>query len=326
MSEFLRLKKEEIAKKRIQKKQEQTDNASPVNMKNPSVMDLQRMVGNRGTQQLLAQRKAESAGGASLFIQTKMTVGAANDSYEQEADQVANQVVNGNGAENVQREGAMEEEEAQTKRMEIQRQEDGDDAVMQLKSMDIQRLGPAEDEDEGAVGAAPEGADNDAAEGSSAEGAANDVAAAEGANAAAEGQAPDVAQQEDEDAAGINMKRIQRSSMEDSFDVGGNVESSIQAKKGGGQTLDGGTKNFMESRFGHDFSNVNVHTDAESNSLNESLNARAFTTGSDVFFRSGEYNPNSSQGKELLAHELTHVVQQGGAGQLQKKNKDCDNC
>lgn len=324
MSEFLRLKKEEIAKKRIQKKQEQTDNASPVNMKNPSVMDLQRMVGNRGTQQLLAQRKAESAGGASLFIQTKMTVGAANDSYEQEADQVANQVVNGNGAENVQREGAMEEDEAdagvQAKRMEIQRQEDGDDAVMQLKGMDIQRMGPAEDEDEGAVGAAPEPEPEPEGE------ADNAPAAAEGANAAAEGQAPDVAQQEDEDAAGINMKRIQRSSMEDSFDVGGNVESSIQAKKGGGQTLDGGTKNFMESRFGHDFSNVNVHTDAESNSLNESLNARAFTTGSDVFFRSGEYNPSSSQGKELLAHELTHVVQQGGAGQLQKKNKDCDNC
>ena len=61
-----------------------------------------------------------------------------------------------------------------------------------------------------------------------------------------------------------------------------------------------------------DFGNVNIHTDSESDGFNQSLDARAFTLGSDVFFRQGEYEPDSDQGKELLAHELTHVVQQGG--------------
>ena len=65
--------------------------------------------------------------------------------------------------------------------------------------------------------------------------------------------------------------------------------------------------------MGSDFSSVRIHTGQESDSLNRSLSARAFTTGSDIFFRSGEYNPGSTQGQQLLAHELTHVVQQGAA-------------
>jgi hypothetical protein len=66
---------------------------------------------------------------------------------------------------------------------------------------------------------------------------------------------------------------------------------------------------------------VNIHADSEADSLNKQVGARAFTTGSDIFFRQGEYNPASSNGQELLAHELTHVVQQGGAG-VQKKAED----
>jgi hypothetical protein len=69
----------------------------------------------------------------------------------------------------------------------------------------------------------------------------------------------------------------------------------------------------MEGAMGTDFSSVRVHTGSESDSLNKSLSARAFTTGSDIFFRSGEYNPATTQGQQLLAHELTHVVQQGAA-------------
>jgi hypothetical protein len=70
----------------------------------------------------------------------------------------------------------------------------------------------------------------------------------------------------------------------------------------------------MESAFGADFGGVRVHTDAQADGLNRLLNARAFTTGHDIFFRRGEYSPGSSTGRELLAHELTHVVQQGSAG------------
>ena len=90
------------------------------------------------------------------------------------------------------------------------------------------------------------------------------------------------------------------------------VEQEIHRARSSGQALDQGVRSQMESSFEADFSGVRVHTDAHADTLNRSLNARAFTTGQDVFFRQGAYNPGSSSGRELLAHELTHVVQQGG--------------
>ena len=96
------------------------------------------------------------------------------------------------------------------------------------------------------------------------------------------------------------------------------VEQAIQRARGGGQALDGGVRTQMEPAFGSDFSGVRVHANAEADTLNHSLSARAFTTGQDIFFRQGAYNPGSSSGRELLAHELTHVVQQNG-DQVQRK-------
>lgn len=92
------------------------------------------------------------------------------------------------------------------------------------------------------------------------------------------------------------------------------VEQAIQRARGRGQALDSGVRTQMESAFGADFSGVRVHTGSEADTLNRALNARAFTTGQDIFFRQGDYNPGGSGGRKLLAHELTHVVQQGGAG------------
>lgn len=92
------------------------------------------------------------------------------------------------------------------------------------------------------------------------------------------------------------------------------VESAIQRERGCGQTLDGSIQRKMESAFGADFSGVRVHTNREAHSLNDSVNAIAFTTGQDIFFRDGAYDPSSSTGRKLLAHELTHVVQQTGPG------------
>jgi len=91
------------------------------------------------------------------------------------------------------------------------------------------------------------------------------------------------------------------------------VESSIQRARGGGHGLDGSVRAQMETSLGADLSGVRVHTGSEADRLNQAVSARAFTTGSDVFFRQGEYSPGSSTGRELLAHELTHVVQQDGA-------------
>jgi hypothetical protein len=66
----------------------------------------------------------------------------------------------------------------------------------------------------------------------------------------------------------------------------------------------------MEPRFGTDFSAVRVHTDSNAQSLARSVNAQAFTVGNDVVFGAGQYAPESDSGKRLLAHELTHVIQQ----------------
>ena len=99
------------------------------------------------------------------------------------------------------------------------------------------------------------------------------------------------------------------------------VESRIQQEQGRGEALPEQTRQQMEMGIGADFEGVQVHNDAESHTLNRSLNARAFTSGQDIFFGEGEYNPHSSDGQELIAHEMTHVVQQGGAPQAAPQTK-----
>lgn len=92
------------------------------------------------------------------------------------------------------------------------------------------------------------------------------------------------------------------------------VSNQIQSSKGGGSALEAPTQSFMESRFGADFSGVRIHTDHSAIQLSRELNAQAFTVGNDIYFNSGKYAPEASDGKHLLAHELTHVVQQNGSG------------
>ncbi len=93
------------------------------------------------------------------------------------------------------------------------------------------------------------------------------------------------------------------------------LETRINNKRGNGHPLSDNVREPMEQAFRTDFSEVRVHTDSEADALNQQLSAKAFTTGQDVFFREGEYSPGSSSGRALIAHELTHVVQQRG-GQL----------
>jgi hypothetical protein len=89
-----------------------------------------------------------------------------------------------------------------------------------------------------------------------------------------------------------------------------------QALSSGSQPLDAGTQATMQSRFGHDFSDVRVHTDEQAAESAQAVNARAYTVGKDMVFGSGEYAPGTSEGQKLIAHELTHVVQ-GREGGLQ---------
>lgn len=99
------------------------------------------------------------------------------------------------------------------------------------------------------------------------------------------------------------------------------VSQQIAASKGGGSTMNDTTRGFMENRFGNDFSQVRIHTDSNATQLSKSLNAQAFTVGNDIYFNEGKYNPSTQSGKHLLAHELTHTIQQSGVRRkIQKKD------
>lgn len=91
------------------------------------------------------------------------------------------------------------------------------------------------------------------------------------------------------------------------------VTAQINTVRGRGTPLDPGLREDMSAALGDSFADVRVHTDPLASTLAQSVQARAFTTGADIFFASGEYRPGGTAGRELLAHELTHVVQQRGA-------------
>jgi hypothetical protein len=98
---------------------------------------------------------------------------------------------------------------------------------------------------------------------------------------------------------------------EGSYELDEETTARINSERDSGQPLDGAVSEKMGTALGADFSDVRVHTSPEAGDLSSQLSARAFTTGKDIFFGKGEYTPGSSSGQELLAHELTHVVQQG---------------
>ncbi|MFL5764759.1 MAG: DUF4157 domain-containing protein [Bacteroidia bacterium] len=95
----------------------------------------------------------------------------------------------------------------------------------------------------------------------------------------------------------------------DGFDV------KLQGTKGQGQKLDTIQRKELENHTGTDLSSVNIHTNSNASEMSESINAKAFTHGQDIYFKEGQYNPSSNEGKSLLAHEVAHTVQQQGAVQ-----------
>jgi hypothetical protein len=204
----------------------------------------------------------------SLRPQAKLTIGQPGDSYEQEADSVAQQVMQrmaqpGNRQSIQRQEAPEEEEELQMKPLDIstlQRQEaPEEEEELQMKPLDISTL-----------------------------------------------QRQEAPEEEEELQMSPMVQRKGQGGMAATPDL----ETSINQARGGGQPLGDNIRKPMEQAFGANFGGVKVHTDSRSDQLNQSIQARAFTTGQDVFFRQGEYNPGSRGGQELLAHELTHVVQQ----------------
>jgi Domain of unknown function (DUF4157) len=119
--------------------------------------------------------------------------------------------------------------------------------------------------------------------------------------------------EEKEEKLHAKMDRIQFDG--DGAVVSSQIESSIQAQRGSGNSMDPITQTAMESSFEADFSSVKIHTDSTAVQMSRDLNAHAFTVGNDIFFNEGRYQPQTKWGAGLLAHELTHVVQQGAAVQ-----------
>src|SRR5258705_13457757 len=101
----------------------------------------------------------------------------------------------------------------------------------------------------------------------------------------------------------------------------GAVPLSVSAAlRASGQSLDAHTREYMEGRFGHDFGHVRIHTDTGAVDSARAVDALAYTVGQDVVFASGQYAPNTPAGRRLLAHELTHVLQQSaGSASLQPR-------
>jgi hypothetical protein len=104
-------------------------------------------------------------------------------------------------------------------------------------------------------------------------------------------------------------------------EVDASMESVIESIRGGGRPLPPSAREFFEPRFGYDFSQARVHTNPHAAELARSLQAQAFTVGRDVVFGDGQFAPETGGGKRLLAHELTHVLQQniGRAATLARK-------
>jgi Domain of unknown function (DUF4157) len=205
------------------------------------------------------------------MIQPKLTIGAPGDKYEQEADRMAQQVVQQLNApqstkseQSIQRETLPEEE---------------DELQMKPLADRIQRMEMPEEEEELQM-------------------------------------KPDVLQRETllEEEDELQMKSMVQRSFNGAMPASENLESAIAQARGSGQPLAVTIRQPMEQAFGADFSGVKVHTDSHSDRLNRSIQARAFTTGQDIFFSRGAYQPTSQGGQKLIAHELTHVVQQGQRG------------
>jgi hypothetical protein len=113
----------------------------------------------------------------------------------------------------------------------------------------------------------------------------------------------------DEEEA-VQAKRSGRSGLQ----MSGETRSTIDRLGNGGRSLSDRSREFFEPRFGSDFSDVRVHDGGAASKVARSINARAFTVGNNIVFGSGEYSPDSESGRRLIAHELTHVIQQRGQG------------
>jgi hypothetical protein len=200
---------------------------------------------------ILALQRAAGNGAVLGLIQAKLTVGPVGDRHEQQADRVAEQVLNTHLPSPARR-GAGSE---------VQRQEEEEEVTTQ----------------------------------------------------------PLVQRQDEEE---LQAKPLVQRQPGGSLEAGAELEGRLSAQRGRGSPLPDDARAFMAPRFGADFGGVRIHTGGEAVQMSKELKAQAFTHGQDVYFGAGRYEPATDAGKRLLAHELTHVVQQGGGGSTSSLPRD----
>lgn len=250
----------------------------------------------------------EKAGGGDFFkpgagkapaVQAKMTVNKPGDKFEQEADKMADKVMRMPAPgkdEKIQR--APEEKIQRAPEEKIQKRED--DRVMKMGT-GVEKVQKAEVKDE-------------------------KVQKAEVKEEKVQKKPDDrimrkeeIQKAEQEKVQKKEEEKVQRKGGEGAGSVAAQTQSAIQSQTTGGQQMASETRGFMESRFGADFGNVRIHSDPEAAGLSNQLSARAFTYQNHIFFSRDQYQPGTSEGKHLLAHELTHTIQQGHAEQHSPK-------
>lgn len=123
-----------------------------------------------------------------------------------------------------------------------------------------------------------------------------------------------------------NFLRMKRAGGDGRMMAPEGITRQLTSSSGVGNPLPENVSNEMSSKVGADFSGVKIHTDSSAVQMSRQMGARAFTYGNDIYFNQGEYAPDSSAGKHLLAHELTHVVQQNETIQRSCHDGNCDSC
>ncbi len=241
---------------------------------------------------------------APKMIQCRLTIGQPGDKYEQEADRVAEQVMAMPAPpkpDQIQRQGS-EQDEAETLQTKplaasitslIQRQAESTEEQEEQESLQTKPL---------AASITPL--------------IQRQAESTEEQDEAETLQTKSLAEQDSEQ---VQLMPTRQQAAEGSSQTSSNIENQLKGSKGGGNPLPDSVRDFVEPRIGADFRGVRVHTDSAAVQMNRELNAQAFTHDQDIYFGAGKYEPGSSDGKRLLAHELTHVVQQTGAKQIQRQ-------
>ncbi|MEM7185446.1 MAG: DUF4157 domain-containing protein [Bacteroidota bacterium] len=302
----------------------------------------------KGGNQTVQQKKEND----SFFgVQAKLSIGKSDDKYEKEADAVADKVVersngndsffgnnyafNGKSRPTVQRvatEDVSKEEETETIQEKpladsitpvVQLRPEEDEAIQEkCKACEEESHEVQKQEASDAIAEEEQPVQKQAVAEEEQPIQKQEMEEETSSSQATEIQQKCEACEEEQTVQKVPFEEVQKKEAPQKANTGSGVEESLKSSKGSGTPLDKGLKNEMESGFGTDFSQVRVHTDSRAIMMNRDLGAQAFTNGNDIYFNQGKFDGSSKKGKHLLAHELTHVVQQ--TGQVQRK-ADPDN-